>query len=51
MGWLDTTHVIIRVMRLPDGTVRKEIFRIRRVKETGGPQRFVELDCELEKRE
>jgi hypothetical protein len=33
MDWLDTTHVIIREMRRPDGTVRQETFRIRRIKE------------------
>jgi quercetin dioxygenase-like cupin family protein len=33
MGWLDTTHAIIRTMLFPGGTTQKKIFRIRRVKE------------------
>jgi hypothetical protein len=48
MDWLDTTHVIIREMRRPDGTVRQETFRIRRIKEIEPQGRFVECECELE---
>jgi head-tail adaptor len=52
MDWLDTTHVLIRELRRPDGTVRRETYRIRRVKEDGASAlRWIDLECELEKRE
>jgi head-tail adaptor len=52
MDWIDTTHVLIRELRRPDGTIRTETYRIRRVKEdsTAG-LRWSDLECELEKRE
>ena len=50
-GWLDTTHVIIRTTRLPIGSPRTELFRIRRVKELNGRKRFLAIEAELEKRE
>jgi hypothetical protein len=49
MDWLDTTHVLIRQRRQPDGAIRTDTFRIRRVKEDG--VRWLDLECELEKRE
>ena len=51
LDWLDTTHVILREMRRLDCTPRLEVFRIRRVKEMAGAQRFLELEVELEHRE
>jgi len=52
MDWIGTTHVIIRELRRPDGSVRTEIFRVRRVKEDGEfPLRWIDLEVELEKRE
>lgn len=52
MRWINyppTTYVIVRQTNLPDGTTRKETFRVRRTKEIGGRKRFLELECELEK--
>lgn len=51
LDWLDTTHVITRELRRLDGTPRREVFRIRRVKEMAGQQRFLEIEAELEHRE
>lgn len=50
LDWLDTTYVLQRQMHRLDGSVRTELFRIRRVKEVDGRRRFIELECELEKR-
>lgn len=50
LDWIDTTHVIIRDTLRPDGTTRREIFRIRRMLELNGRKRFLELDVEQEKR-
>lgn len=54
MRWLDgldTTCVVLRDTRRPDNTVRREIFRVRRVAEYEGRKRFVLIDAELEHRE
>ena len=54
--YLPLTHVIIRATRRPpvgaigDGTLRGEIFRVRRLKEVGGRKRFVEVEAELRER-
>lgn len=48
---LDMFDVALREIERPDGTRRQEIFRIRRVGEFQGRQRFTLLDCELEKRD
>ena len=50
LDWIDTTHVIIRDSQRPDGTTRREVFRIRRIMEVDGRKRFLELDVEQEKR-
>ena len=50
LDWIDTTHVIIRDTIRPDQTTRREVFRIRRTMEVDGRQRFLEMECELEKR-
>jgi len=50
LDWVDTTHVIIRVTRRPDQSDMVEWFRVRRVMSIDGRQRFLRLDCELEKR-
>lgn len=50
LDWLDTTHVIIRDTLRQDGTTRREIFRIRRIKEIDGRKRFLECEVEEEKR-
>jgi hypothetical protein len=50
LDWVDTTHVIQRQTRRLDGTVRTELFRIRRAMEVNGRKRFLFLMCEQEKR-
>jgi hypothetical protein len=50
LDWLDQTHVVIRESRRADNTLRREVFRIRRVKELGGVKRFIELEVEQESR-
>jgi head-tail adaptor len=50
LDWLDATHVIIRDTARPDRTIRREVFRIRRVMELDGRKRFALMECELEKR-
>lgn len=41
--------VVTRVThRPPDGTLRGELFRVRRSKEVGGRKRFIQMECELE---
>lgn len=48
--YVENTHVIMRTTTRPtDGTLRTELYRVRRVKEIGGRKRFCELECELEK--
>jgi head-tail adaptor len=52
LRWLDYVENVVVVMRSTtrpnDGTIRTELFRVRRVKEVGGRKRFCELECELE---
>jgi len=52
LRWLDYVETVVVVMRSTtrpnDGTIRTELFRVRRVKEVGGRKRFAELECELE---
>ena len=50
LDWVDTTHVIIRVTKRPDQSDMIERFRVRRSMAIDGRQRFLRLDCELEKR-
>ena len=50
LDWLDATHIIFRDTIRQDGTTRREIFRIRRLCEIDGRQRFLEIECDLEKR-
>jgi len=50
LDWVDTTHVIIRVTKRPDQSDMVEWFRVRRVMSIDGRQRFLRLDCELERR-
>ena len=48
--YVETTNVIMRTTTRPtDGTLRTELYRVRRVKELAGRKRFIELECELEK--
>lgn len=46
--YLDNTHAIYRTTKRPDGSERREVFRVRRVKEIGGRKRFALVECELE---
>lgn len=48
LNYLDNTSAFRRETRLPDGEVRSEIFRVRRVKELNGRKRFISAECELE---
>ena len=48
LDWVDTTHVIFRVTKRPDGSDMIERFRVRRVMPIDGRQRFLRMDCELE---
>ena len=50
LDWIGTNHVILRNTNRPDGSVRKEIFRVRRVMEIDGRKRFALLECEQESR-
>ena len=50
LDWVDTTHVIFRTTKRPDESEMVERFRVRRVMPIDGRQRFLWLDCELEKR-
>ena len=47
--YLDQTKVVVRDTLRPDSTTRREIFRVRRMKELGGRKRFVMIEAELEK--
>lgn len=52
LRWLDKIDMTMAVLRdtiRQDGTVRTEVFRIRRIKEVTGRKRFIELSVELEK--
>ena len=46
---IDTTCVIMRLRSLPDGTSKTDQFRVRRVMDLDGRERFTQCDCELEK--
>lgn len=46
--YLGQTKVVVRDTLRPDGTTRREIFRVRRIKELGGRKRFVMIEAELE---
>jgi head-tail adaptor len=48
LDYLDQSHAILRVTRLPNGVLREEVFRVRRVMEAEGRKRFSVLECELE---
>jgi head-tail adaptor len=51
--WQDyptTIEVVTRVTeRQTDGTLRGELYRVRRTKEVGGRKRFIQMECELER--
>lgn len=49
--WQDypvNADVVARSTDRPDGTLRTELFRVRRTKEVGGRKRFIQMECELE---
>ena len=48
LDWVDTTHVVFRITKRPDGSAMVERFRVRRVMPIDGRQRFLRMDCELE---
>lgn len=50
LDWIDTSHVVFRVTKRPDQTEMIERFRVRRVLSIDGRQRFLRMDCELERR-
>ena len=50
LDWVDTTHVVFRTTKRPDQSDMVERFRVRRVMSIDGRQRFLKLECELEKR-
>lgn len=50
LDWVDTTHVVFRVTKRPDGSAMIERFLVRRVMPIDGRQRFLRMDCELEQR-
>ena len=50
LDWVDTTQVVFRVTKRPDGSDMVERFRVRRVMPIDGRQRFLRMDCELEQR-
>lgn len=50
LDWVDTTCVVFRVTKRPDESDMVERFRVRRVMSIDGRQRFLRMDCELEKR-
>lgn len=49
LDYVDNKHVVIRDTERPDGSVRHELFRIRRVRELNGRKRFTSLEAELER--
>ncbi|HSS23995.1 MAG TPA: hypothetical protein VLL82_06245, partial [Mycobacterium sp.] len=50
LDYIENTFVIMRsTMRPTDGTLRTELFRVRRVKEIAGRKRFCEFEVELER--
>lgn len=48
VDYLDNTYAILRTTKTPGGTLRSEVFRVRRVGEMGGRKRFTVIDAELE---
>jgi head-tail adaptor len=49
LDYIENTHIIVRsTLRPSDGTMRTELFRVRRIKEVAGRKRFAEFECELE---
>ena len=50
LDWIGEQHVVIRSITRRDGTVRTDAFRVRRVGEVDGRQRFVRIEAELERR-
>lgn len=50
LDWLDTSYVIVRDMRRTDGSVRREVFRIRRTLEVNGRVVHLQIEAELEQR-
>lgn len=51
LDWLGTTHVVLRDRILRSGVIQQDTYRIRRIKETAGRQRFMELEVEMEQRQ
>jgi head-tail adaptor len=47
---LDLFDVVLRTLTRPDGTTRQEVYRVRRMAEVEGRQRFIVIDAELERR-
>ncbi len=47
---IDTSFVVVRDHRRLDGSLRRETFRIRRMLEVNGRQRFLRIEAELEGR-
>jgi head-tail adaptor len=48
--YLSTAVIVTRVTeRAPDGTLRGELFRVRRSLELAGRKRFIRMECELER--
>lgn len=50
MDNIDTSFIVVRDLRRPDGSLRRETFRIRRMIEVNGRQRFLRIEAELEGR-
>lgn len=48
-NYTGTVDVVVRVTSLRDGTLRGELFRVRRSKEIAGRKRFIQMECELER--
>ncbi len=49
LNYPDTTHVVLRQTFLPDGTIRCETFRIRRIAEYEGRKRWLFIEADLER--
>jgi hypothetical protein len=49
LDFVDTTCVIFRTTRRPNGTLKTELFRIRRLMDLDGRKRFLRAECELER--
>jgi head-tail adaptor len=48
---LDLFDVVLRQVSRLDGTLRQEIYRVRRITDWEGRQRFTVIDAELERRD